>query len=76
MVRTVIALEESDKEWLDRQAARRNVAMTALVREAIGLLRQAESARGRSTDDILESTRGIWRHGDGLAWQKRLRDGW
>jgi hypothetical protein len=76
MVRTVISLDEKDKRWLDRQAARRKVAMTALVREAVGLLRREESVRGRPSGDVIERTRGIWRRGDGLAWQNRLRDDW
>jgi hypothetical protein len=25
---------------------------------------------------LLESTRGLWRQGDGLAWQRALRDEW
>jgi hypothetical protein len=76
MVRTVISLDESDKAWLDRQSARRKVAMTELVREAVGLLRRAEETRSRSPGDVLERTRGIWRRGDGLAWQNRMRDDW
>jgi hypothetical protein len=25
---------------------------------------------------LLERTRGIWKRGDGLAWQKKLRGEW
>ena len=27
-------------------------------------------------DSLLRRTRGIWRRGDGLAWQRKLRDEW
>lgn len=76
MVRTVISLDDDDKAWLDRQAARRKVAMTALVREAVALLRRKEAARSPSGGDVLERSRGIWRRGDALAWQNRMRDAW
>jgi hypothetical protein len=76
MVRTVISLDEEDKAWLDRQAARRRVPMTRLIREAVRLLRRHEGASRPSTDDLLSRTQGIWRRGDGLRWQRRLRDEW
>jgi hypothetical protein len=75
-VRTVVALDQDDKAWLDRQAARRRVPMTELVREAVHLLRRHERASGRGEEDLIERTRGIWRRGDGLRWQNRLRDEW
>lgn len=76
MVRTVVALDEDDKAWLDRQAARRLLSMTELVREGVRLLRQHERAKASSPDDLLTRTRGLWRRGDGLQWQNRLRDEW
>jgi hypothetical protein len=76
MVRTVISLDERDKKWLDRQAARRNVARTALLREAIALLRREAVVRPRSHRDVVERTRGIWKRGDALVWQNGLRDAW
>lgn len=76
MVRTVVSLDERDRRWLDRQAARRNVARTALLREAIALLRRESRCRARGGDDVLERTSGIWQRGDALVWQNRLRDAW
>lgn len=73
-VRTLVALDAEDKAWLDRHAARRRVPMTQLVREAVSLLRQHEQRR--APGDILDRTRGLWTHGDGLDWQRRLRDEW
>ena len=79
MVRTVIAIDERDKAWLDRQAAREGVPMTELVRRAIRVLR-ANGAEipgpALSLDESLQLTTGIWRGPDGLEHQERLRDEW
>jgi len=76
MIRTVVALDEDDKAWLDRQAARQRVPMTQLIREAVRLLRLHTRATSPTPDDVLDRTRGIWRRGDGLRWQNRLRNAW
>ena len=44
--------------------------MTQVVREAIRRMRHEED---ESFDALLERTRGNWRHGNGLAYQRRLR---
>ena len=41
MIRTLIALDESDKRWLDQQAALQKVSMAEVVRQAIERLRAA-----------------------------------
>lgn len=75
MIRTLISLDEQDKAWLDRRARETGQPMTALVRDAVALYR----AQSRSTGDagtLLERTRGLWKQGDGLAWQRTLRAEW
>lgn len=76
MVRTVVALAEEDKAWLDRQARSQRLPMTELIRRAVVLLRERGRPEGESLDDLLMQTSGLWRQGDGLAWQRRLRDEW
>ena len=73
MTRTIISLDPKDKTWLERRARQEGVAMTQVVREAIHQMRRQEEA---SLDDLLQQTRGIWRKGDGLAWQRKLRKEW
>ena len=73
MIRTIISLDTNDKTWLERKARQQGVAMTQLVREAIHRMRQQEEA---SFQDLLRQTRGTWRRGDGLAWQRKLRKEW
>jgi hypothetical protein len=73
MTRTIISLNPQDKAWLDRKARKDGVAMTQVVREAVRRMRQQEEI---SFEQLLNGTAGIWRKGDGLAWQKKLRKQW
>jgi len=73
MTRTIISLAEQDKAWLERRAAAEGVPMTAVVREAIRRLRQQEEL---SFEELLRRTSGLWRKGDGLAYQRRVRKEW
>ena len=73
MTRTIISLDPKDKVWLEQKAKEQGVAMAHLVREAIGRMRTEEEA---SFEKLLKETRGIWRKGDGLAWQRKLRKEW
>ena len=79
MVRTVIALDERDKAWLDRRAAREGVPMTELVRRAIRGLRTNSSEApdpAPSFDESLRLTSGLWRGQDGIKHQEKLRNEW
>lgn len=76
MIRTVISLDDSDKRWLDQQAALQHVPMTEVVRQAVQALRAARQQNGDDFQALLVGTAGIWRHGDGLAWQQDIRDEW
>ncbi len=77
MPRTIISLDEENKAWLDQQAALRRVPMTALVRQAVREFRIREQSRSNpALQDVLERTAGIWRAGDGLEYQDRVRSEW
>ncbi len=73
MTRTIISLETEDKTWLEHQAKKQGVAMAQLVRQAIRRMRDEESV---SFHRILKESKGTWRKGDGLAWQKKVRKEW
>ena len=73
MIRTIISLDPQDKDWLERKAAAEGVPMTKLVREAIRRMRHQEDL---SFDELLKQTSGLWREGDALAYQHRLREEW
>ena len=75
MPRTVINLDADQKAWLDQQAALRGVAMTELVRQAVRAFQAREQAKP-SLQQVLDRTAGIWRGGDGLDYQRHMRDEW
>lgn len=77
MIRTVVSLDNSDKKWLDKQAHLRHVPMTEVVREAVHYYRnKVESEKQLTFDELLAKTAGLWKKGDGLAYQKKLREEW
>lgn len=76
MIRTVISLDDDDKRWLDRRAKAEGVTMTHLVRRAVRLLRQRDPSPEQTRDELLRRTSGIWTSGDGLEYQRRVRDEW
>lgn len=75
MPRTIISLSDDEKDWLTRVAETERVPMTEIVRRALALYRR-QSGDLPSFDELLERSRGIWREGDGLSYQRRLRDEW
>jgi Ribbon-helix-helix protein, copG family len=76
MIRTIISLDPGDKHWLDRRAEEENVTMTQLVRRAIRRYREECEAEVPSLERLLEATAGLWKEGDGLDYQLRLRAEW
>lgn len=77
MPRTLINLDPEDKAWLDQEARARHVPMTELVRQAVRAYRvRAESMNRPDLQSALSRTAGIWRTGDGLAYQRRMRAEW
>jgi len=76
MVRTVVSLETNDKRWLDERAAAEGVPMTEMVRRAVRLLRQQSRRRPPGLEDLLDRTAGVWKRGDGLTYQKKMRREW
>ncbi|MFL6195651.1 MAG: ribbon-helix-helix protein, CopG family [Thermoanaerobaculia bacterium] len=78
MIRTLISLDEEDKTWLDRRAKEEGSTMAEVVRQAVRRYReQCEAGEGEtSLQQLLQRTSGIWREGDGLAYQRQVRDEW
>lgn len=76
MVRTVISLENRDKKWLDEKARRDGKPMTGVIREAIQEYRARHQNTKPTMEDLLERTRGSWKKGDGLKFQRKIRSEW
>lgn len=73
MIRTIISLDPGDKSWLDRKATEAGVPMAELVRAAIRRMRQLDES---AFERVLQQTSGLWRRGDGLTYQRRMRKEW
>jgi hypothetical protein len=69
----LISLEENDRRWLEQTAQAAGVPMSEVVRRAI---RQAQEDGQKPLKDLLASTKGLWRRGDGLKYQRRIRKEW
>jgi hypothetical protein len=78
MIRTLISLEDEDKRWLDRRAKEEGATMAQVVRTAVRRYReQCERETGEpSLEELLQRTSGLWKGGDGLEAQLRLRGEW
>jgi hypothetical protein len=69
----LISLEETDRLWLQQQARDTGIPMSEVVRQAI---RRAQESGQKPMKDLLASTKGLWRQGDGLRYQRRVRTEW
>lgn len=74
MIRTVIALKEEEKEFLDRTAKAEGVSMASIIRRAVR--EHMERAAAQNTSTLLDQTFGIRGSEDALAYVDRLRDEW
>ena len=75
MVRTIISLAEDDKDWLLEQAKHDHISMAEVIRKAIHEYRRTKKTKP-SIDELLTKTSNTWTQGDGLTYQKKLRDEW
>ena len=76
MIRTVISLDEESKKWLDQQAREENISAAELIRTALRKYRDEKKREALPLKDLLKQTSGIWKQGDGLTYQRRLRKEW
>ena len=76
MIRTVISLDEESKKWLDQQAREENISAAELIRTAVRKYRDEKRRETLPLNDLLKQTSGIWKRGDGLTYQRRLRKEW
>jgi hypothetical protein len=73
MTRLILSLEEREKSWLKHRSRETGESMAQIVRRAICRLEESEKG---SLDDTLAATSGLWRRGDGLRYQRKIRREW
>ena len=72
--RTIITLREEDKLWLESYGKAHSLSMAEAIRRGINKLRETESTKTYHT--LIERTQGVWKKGDGLKYQTKLRSEW
>ncbi|MEE8621565.1 MAG: hypothetical protein V3W52_04510 [Syntrophobacteria bacterium] len=72
--RTIITLSEEDKQWLESYSRAHQISLAEAIRQGIRRLKDAELEKTYRT--IVQNTRGIWKEGDGLKYQRKLRSEW
>lgn len=77
MQRMIISVDKIDKMWLQEKARTEHVSVAELIRKAVRDYRKKKlSVQVASFSELLSSTRTLWHEGDGLAFQKKLRQEW
>jgi hypothetical protein len=72
--RTIITISDEDKLWLENYSRAYGISAAEAVRRGIARLKDEEGSSVYKK--ILQETRGIWKKGDGLEYQERLRSEW
>ena len=73
-IRTIITLSEEDKQWLESYSNVHQVSLAEAIRQGIRRLKDAELQETYRV--LVKSTKGLWKKGDGLKYQRKIRSGW
>lgn len=73
-IRTIITLSEEDKRWLESYSNAHQVSVAEAIRQGIRRLKDAELQETYKV--LVQSTKGLWKKGDGLKYQRRIRSEW
>jgi hypothetical protein len=72
--RIIISIPDEDKLWLEGYSKTQKISVAEAIRQGIDQLKK--SKRQQTYQKLVENTRGIWKKGDGLAYQEKLRAEW
>ena len=72
--RTIITISEEDKRWLESYSSLNKVSVAEAIRQGIRKLKEAELFDKYQT--LVQRTKGLWKKGDGLNFQKKIRAEW
>jgi hypothetical protein len=77
MLRTVISIEPADNKWLNKVAKHEHVSKAAIIRQAIQNYRKEVEVKSKpGFKELHAATRGLWRKGNALAYQRKIRSEW
>ncbi len=69
--RTIITLSDKERRWLTNYSKTHGVSVAEGVRRGVACLKASQSPDSYRT--LVHRTQGIWRKGDGVKYQERLR---
>lgn len=72
--RTIITLPEEDKKWLQSYSRANDISLAEAVRQGVQKLRVAEKQQLYRA--LVDSTKGVWKKGNGLEYQEYIRSEW
>ena len=72
--RIIITLSEEDKQWLESYSRAHQISLAEAIRQGIRRLKDVELENTYRT--IVQNTQGIWKEGEGMKYQRKLRSEW
>lgn len=72
--RIIITLPVEVRVWLTGYSRAHGISVAEAIRQGIERLKETEGQE--LYQRLLEGTRGLWRQGDGLAYQQKMRAEW
>ena len=72
--RTIITLPEEDKQWLEGYGKAHGVSVSEAIRQGIKKLK--ENTYDETYSILVKKTGGLWKKGNGLDYQNKIRDEW
>lgn len=72
--RTIITISEQEKRWLTAYSGLHGVSVAEAVRRGIACLKSTENRDAYCK--LVQNTAGIWKQGDALTYQKKIRSEW
>ena len=72
--RLILSLPDEDKLWLEGYSKVHKISVAEAIRRGIAQLKKNQSRK--TYQQLVERTRGLWKKGDGLDYQLKMRDEW
>jgi hypothetical protein len=72
--RLIISLPDEDKSWLEGYSKVHKISVAEAIRQGIGRLKKDQ--RQKTYEELVKRTRGLWKKGDGLDYQLKMRAEW
>ena len=73
-IRTIITISEEDKRWLESYSNLHHISVAEAIRQGIRKLKEMELHENYRC--LVQNSKGRWKKGNGLAYQKKIRAEW